>query len=256
MRIEQSRRENVAVVILAAGLGTRMKSSKAKVLHEIAGKPMILYVVETASKVAGADVVLVVGHQADQVRDLVSREFEALFAIQPEQRGTGHAVQCALPALPPEAEQVVILCGDVPLITTDTITALIDDHVKLNRDVSMVAVKLVEPSGYGRVLQDGDGGVVGIIEEADATPTQRRINTVNSGIYCVKRQVLEQCLSPLRADNVQGELYLTDIVGIAHGNGLRVGALISEDEKELKGVNTLDDLARVTSILSESAEIA
>ncbi len=256
MRTKQSRRENVAVVILAAGLGTRMKSSKAKVLHEIGGKPMILFVVETAAKVAGPDVVLVVGHQADQVRDLVRRKFEAIFALQSEQRGTGHAVQCALSALPPHAEQVVILCGDVPLITTDTITSLIDDHIRLNRDVSMVAVKMAEPKGYGRVLQDKRGEVVGIVEEADATPSQRRITTVNSGIYCVKRDVLEQCLNPLKADNAQGELYLTDIVGIAGANGLRVGALVRDDESELLGVNTLDDLSKMESILREPKESA
>ena len=141
---------DLAVIILAAGLGTRMKSNKAKVLHEILGKPMVMYVVEVAKKIAGDNVVLVVGNQAEKVRKVVSEQTNVLFALQEEQLGTGHAVLCAIPQIPSHVREVVILCGDVPLLTEKTLTGLFEDHVKAQRDISLLAVEIENPTGYGR----------------------------------------------------------------------------------------------------------
>ena len=179
--------DNVAAVILAAGMGTRMKSSKAKVLHEIIGRPMVMYVVETAKKVVGNNVVLVVGNQADKIKKIVSEKTDVIFAIQERQLGTGHAVLCAQSYVPAHTDQVVILCGDVPLITPNTIKRLIDDHIKEMRDISILAVEIDNTKGYGRILLDENRNVRGIVEEADATEEQKSIKMINTGTYCVKK---------------------------------------------------------------------
>ncbi len=167
---------NIAIIILAAGQGTRMKSDKAKVLHEIMGRAMISYVVATAAKVAGSNVILVIGHQADKVKATARAEgAEVAFAIQKQQLGTGHAVLCALPHLPDETQEVIILCGDVPLLSAETIRSLRDDHTRAARDISILAVQVDNPTGYGRILMDHDRKLVGIVEEADATPPQKEI---------------------------------------------------------------------------------
>ena len=207
-------KEKQAIVILAAGLGKRMKSGKAKVLHEILGKPMIMYVVETANRIAGNNVVLVIGNQADKVREMVSESAEVIFALQKDQLGTGHAVSCALPYLPDNTQEVVVLCGDVPLLTFETVMRLIKDHVKAKRDISLLAVEIDNPKGYGRVLFDKNRNVSGIVEEADASAEQKRIKTINTGIYCIKKEFLFDSLQKVKSDNVQGEFYLTDIVKI------------------------------------------
>ena len=197
----QSIKNNVAVIILAAGMGTRMKSTKAKVLHEILGKPMILYVVQTATKVAGNDVILVIGNQADEVRRIVSEKAKVKYAYQAKQLGTGHAVSCALSLIPDYCEEVVILCGDVPILTADTVIKLVDDHVKTKRDVSLLAVEKDNPKGYGRVLYDNKGHVSKIVEEADANDEQKKVNLINTGIYCVKKKFLIDTVGKIKSNN-------------------------------------------------------
>lgn len=242
--------ENVAVVILAAGMGTRMKSDKAKVLHEILGRPMVLYVVETAKKIVGKNVILVIGNQAETVRGIVSDENdEVIFALQKEQLGTGHAVSCALPNIPEHIKDVVILCGDVPLITADTLTRLIDEHIMEKRDTSLLAVKLDDPKGYGRILMDENMHVSRIVEEADATEEQRKIETINAGIYCVKKTFLTEALQKIKSDNAQGEFYLTDIIGIGHNEGRHIGVMIGNTPDEVMGINTPQNLVMVETIM-------
>lgn len=240
-----------AVVILAAGMGKRMKSDKAKVLHEILGKPMIMYVVETAKKVAGNDVVLVIGNHAEKVRNIVSENHTVIFALQKEQLGTGHAVSCALPYLPDHTKDVIILCGDVPLLTFETITRLLKDHIRANRDISLLAVTVKNPKGYGRVLFDEKMNVSGIVEELDASAEQKRIKTINTGIYCVKKEILFDSLNKIKSNNVQGEFYLTDIIELGYREGKVVGVLIGEDDEEIVGVNTIHDLMMVENILRD-----
>jgi len=242
-------KDNVAVVILAAGQGTRMKSNKAKVLHEIAGRPMVLYVVETARKIAGDNVIVVIGHQAHKVREIISESAPAHFAYQEEQLGTAHAVQCAVSHIPDACNQVVILCGDVPLIRTETITALIEEHLSAARDISLLAVELDNPYGYGRVLVDENRKVFGIIEEADASAAQKQIKLINAGIYCIHKAFLLQALPKIRTNNVQSELYLTDIMGIGHAENKEIGVMVGTDPLEVIGVNTIQELKRVETIM-------
>ncbi len=243
--------DNVAAVILAAGMGTRMKSTKAKVLHEIIGRPMVKYVVETAIKVVGNNIVLVIGNQADKVKRIVSEEADVIFAIQEKQHGTGHAVLCAQVYIPEHTDQVVILCGDVPLITPNTIIQLINDHIKAMRDISILAVEVDTPKGYGRILLDKNRNVTGIVEETDATEEQKTIRIINTGIYCVKKDCLLDSLKKIKSDNAQGELYLTDIIGIGYKEGKNIGVLVGSDIEEVIGVNNCEDLKKVEIIMSK-----
>ena len=244
-------RHHTAVIILAAGLGTRMKSGRAKVLHEIRQRPMILYVVETAVKVAVADhVVVVVGHQAEAVIDAVGARYPVRYARQAEQRGTGHAVQCAMAAVPVDARQVIILCGDVPMLKASTVAELIARHRQEANDVTVLAVEVDRPRGYGRILRGKKGQVIGIVEEADATEAQRAIRLVNSGIYCVERPFLAEALAQIRPDNAQEEFYLTDIVAIARTDKRRVGVLIGTDAVEVAGINTVEQLEAVSAAMA------
>jgi UDP-N-acetylglucosamine diphosphorylase/glucosamine-1-phosphate N-acetyltransferase len=241
----------LTVVILAAGLGKRMQSGKAKVLHEVLGKPMVAYVVETARRIASDAVVVVVGHQAEEVRQVVSRGAAVAFACQQQQLGTGHAVMCALPHIDVECEQVIILCGDVPLISESTLKAMIADHVETGRDATLLSVELERPFGYGRVLFDHRQQVSGIIEEVDATTEQRAIQTINSGIYCFKYGFLAEALPLLTRSNAQGEFYLTDVIRIGYEMGRTIGACRGNDPLEVIGINTPDDLAQVEAVMAE-----
>jgi UDP-N-acetylglucosamine diphosphorylase/glucosamine-1-phosphate N-acetyltransferase len=239
----------IAVVILAAGLGTRMKSNNAKVLHEICGRPMVRYVVETARKVAGNDVILVVGNQADKVRETVSELGAFRYAHQAEQLGTGHAVLCALPHIPEHCQEVVILCGDVPLIKADTVMHLVNSHTDEKRDVSVLAVELDDPTGYGRILLDENSRVRAIVEESDATPEQKGITLINCGIFCVKKQFLLWAVPEIKSNNVQGEIYLTDIIEIAYAGKKHIGVTVGGNTFEVTGINTVQELKRVERVM-------
>jgi UDP-N-acetylglucosamine diphosphorylase/glucosamine-1-phosphate N-acetyltransferase len=243
--------DNLAVIILAAGLGKRMKSGKAKVLHEVLGKPMVLYVTETAKQVAGDNVILVIGHQAERVREVVSEAHNVMFALQKEQLGTGHAVLCALPLIPEQVGNALILCGDVPLITGRTLTRFMNEHIKEKRDISLLAVQVDDPKGYGRIITDEKMNLAGIVEEADATEEQRLIKTINSGIYCVKKEFLTTALNRIRPDNAQAEFYLTDIIAIGYNEDKRIGVMVGEDPDEVRGVNNLEDLRKVENLKRE-----
>jgi UDP-N-acetylglucosamine diphosphorylase/glucosamine-1-phosphate N-acetyltransferase len=237
------------VVILAAGLGTRMKSDKAKVLHEICGRAMIHYVVQAAATVAGSDVVVVVGHQAEKVKEAIRQEFTVRFAYQDKQHGTGHAVLCAMPHIPDHVKEVVILCGDVPLIRPATIANLVSNHSRQHRDVTVLAVKALNPTGYGRLLFDPNGQLVGIVEESDADLHQKQLDIVNSGIYVVKRAFLDLALPQIKADNIKREIYLTDIIAIGFRNSATLGAVIGADCNEVMGVNSPAELQAAENLM-------
>jgi UDP-N-acetylglucosamine diphosphorylase/glucosamine-1-phosphate N-acetyltransferase len=246
---------DVAIVILAAGLGTRMKSDKAKVLHDILGRPMISYVVDTARAVAGNNLVLVIGHQAEVVKKTVADQADVHFAYQEEQLGTGHAVMRAIPALSDRTRHVVVLCGDVPLLRRATLQRFVDDHLNQERTLSVLAVELDNPTGYGRIVCDRDGNVKGIVEEADATAEQKAINLVNTGIYCVDRAFLESALRKIRPNNAQGEYYLTDIVGVAHRECVRIGVTIGGNPDEFMGVNSRAHLEAVERMMRQASDM-
>lgn len=234
--------EKLAVIILAAGLGKRMKSGKAKVLHELHGKPMIQYVVDTASRLAGSNVYVIVGFQSEQVKAVVEKNFHVHFVLQDRQLGTGHAVSCALPYIETGIERVIIICGDTPLITYETLESLHKSHFILKNDVTILAVELENPKGYGRILFNEKNQVSRIVEEADATDDERRIRIVNSGIYCVERNFLMDAIKCISSDNKQQEMYLTDIVGIGYEKNKSIGAVLCKNSYETIGVNSPDDL--------------
>jgi len=246
---QKNKRDNLTVIILAAGLGTRMKSSKAKVLHRLLGKPMILYVTQTAKEIAGTNVVLVVGHQAEKVRETVASEVTARYALQKQQLGTGHAVLCALPHIPSGTEDVMILCGDVPFLTPHTALKLIENHRAAGRDLTVLAVDIDNPKGYGRILLGTDGRFEKIVEEADATEAQKSIQTINTGIYCVKTEFLAKALKQVTPDNAQGEFYLTDIIEIGCAWGKVVGVMNGKDPEEVRGINSYQDLIEAERIM-------
>lgn len=243
---------NSVVVILAAGKGTRMKSEKAKVLHQISHRPMIMYVVETAVQISGKNVVVVVGNQAKKVQEVVSQSADVTFAFQEEQKGTGHAVLTALPVLPDHCQNIVILSGDVPLIRAATIKQLIAIHVEQQNEITILGVKLNEPFGYGRIVINKSGEVEKIVEQTDTSEAERDINIVNSGMYCVKKNFLENSLIQITSNNVQNEIYLTDIVGIASLQNKKTGLMICHDQTEVMGVNTREDLQNIEALLMES----
>ncbi len=232
----------LAVIILAAGLGKRMKSHKAKVLHEIAGKPMLYYVIDAAMKLTEENVYVVVGFQSDIVQISMNSYFNVHYVLQEQQLGTGHAVSCAIPSLPECVNDVIILCGDTPLIQASTLDNFLKYHQHQQNDITLLAVNMPNPTGYGRLLLDTNRSVTGIVEEADANSEQRKIDIVNAGIYCINKQFLIDSLALLDTRNEQHEMYLTDVVGIGYRHGKKIGALIAEDTCETIGINSQDDL--------------
>lgn len=242
--------KDVAAIILAAGKGTRMKSNQAKVLHEIGGAPMICYVVEAALAVVD-DVVVVIGHQAEQVRKALKAYSSLRFALQEEQLGTGHAAMTAICEIPAGVEDAVILCGDTPLIKPETVRALIDEHRAEMANLTLAITRLEEPFGYGRICFDGHGRVMRIIEESDASESEKQIATVNTGTYCVKLDFLKESLKDLTNDNAQGEFYLTDVVAGAYQNGVPAAVIEIHDSLEVLGINTIDELAKAERYLRQ-----
>ena len=236
-----------AVVVLAAGGGTRMKSKKSKVLHEVAGKTMLSYAVSAAAALDPEHLVVVVGNKREQVVEELGRLNESVTSqVQEEQRGTGHAVQCGLAGLDNIQGDVVVTYADVPMLTGDTLRQLVAVHRSHSNAVTVMTANVDDPTGYGRILRDGDR-VRGIVEHKDATEEQRAITEINSGIYVFDAETLRAGLANLDADNAQGELYLTDVLTHANGTGQQVGAYITEDLWQVEGVNDRVQLARMNA---------
>ena len=235
-----------AVVVLAAGEGTRMKSSVPKVLHELAGRTLIGHVVAAAEALQPEHLVVVIGHGREQVAEhLTATAPEATIVVQDRQLGTGHAVACALEALPELEGVVVVTYGDVPLLGPDTVTDLVARHLDDGNAVTVLTAEVADPTGYGRIVRDADGGVLGIVEHKDASSSVLEIREINSGIYAFDAGVLRACLARLDTDNAQGELYLTDVLGMARTDGRRVGAQPITDSWQTEGVNDRVQLAEL-----------
>ncbi|MFN2362437.1 MAG: bifunctional UDP-N-acetylglucosamine diphosphorylase/glucosamine-1-phosphate N-acetyltransferase GlmU [Marinobacter sp.] len=229
------------VVILAAGQGSRMKSALPKVLHRIAGKPMLHHVMDTARKLGAAGIHGVIGHGADDVK-AVTPAPDVQWALQEQQLGTGHAVAQALPALPDDA-RVLILYGDVPLTRPDTLEALV---AQVSEDsLGLLTVTLDNPDGYGRILRDESGKVTAIVEQKDATDEQKSVKEVNTGILAVSARHLKDWLPRLSNSNAQGEYYLTDIIAMAADNGVAISVAQPANEYEVQGVNNRLQLAEL-----------
>ncbi len=239
--------ERLAAVILAAGKGTRMKSERAKVLHELAGFPMAHYPVAAARVVGAEPLVLVVGHQGDEVAAALADE-GIRFVTQHEQLGTGHALLCAAEALQGFDGDLLLLCGDVPLIRAATLERLLTYHRTEGAAVTVLTAELDDASGYGRIVRDGDD-LAAIVEEKDANPEQKAIREINTGLYVFSAPYVFEALQDVGCDNAQGEYYLTDVVAAARRNGHRVRALVVDDVVETLGVNDRSQLAEAAAVL-------
>jgi len=244
-----------AALILAAGKGTRMKSDRIKVLHEVAGQPMVCWPLNAAREAGAEELVVVVGHQAEQVRERLNDEAGLRIALQAEQLGTGHAVACGLPALSGNSTTVLILCGDTPLLTGATLQRLADAHDASKVAVTVLTARLADPFGYGRIVRDSTGKVQRIVEQKDATPEEAAISEVNSGIYCMELDFLRAHIDNLGSDNAQNEYYLTDLVAIAVAEQRGCVAVIADDAQEIMGVNDRVQLSQAGRLLRERINI-
>ncbi|TDQ04284.1 bifunctional UDP-N-acetylglucosamine diphosphorylase/glucosamine-1-phosphate N-acetyltransferase GlmU [Labedaea rhizosphaerae] len=241
----------ISTIVLAAGEGTRMRSRTPKVLHRVAGRSLVEHAVRAAAGVDPEFLLVVIGHGRDAVAEHlagVAAELDrpVLTAVQEQQNGTGHAVSCALEALPEKlAGTVVVTYGDAPLLDTATLEGLLAEHESAGNAVTVLTAHLTDPTGYGRIVRDADGAVRAIVEQKDADAQQQAITEINSGVYAFDAAVLVDGLSRISTDNAQGELYLTDVLGIARGDGKRVGALAAGDPWLVEGVNDRVQLAKV-----------
>ncbi len=246
-----------AVIVLAAGGGTRMKSATAKVLHRIGGRSLIGHVVYAASGLEPDHLTVVVRHQRDDVVPHLERLAEELqtrldVADQDERPGTGRAVQCALETLPPALSGTVLVTyGDVPLQTTQTLQAFLSSHAEAGNAVTVMTAQLDDPFGYGRIVRDASGAVVAVVEEKDATDEQRALREINSGILACDAAVLRETLAQVKDGNAAGEVYLTDVVGLAHQAGRQVGGYVATDVWQTEGVNTRAQLAGLGRVLNQ-----
>jgi bifunctional UDP-N-acetylglucosamine pyrophosphorylase/glucosamine-1-phosphate N-acetyltransferase len=241
-----------AVIILAAGEGTRMKSATPKVLHAIGGRTLLGHAVAAARGLDPRHLVIVVRHGRDLVAAHVAAlDPQAAIVDQDEVKGTGRATECALEALPAELEgTVLVTSGDVPLLSTQTLRGLLEAHVASGSAATVITATLADPSGYGRILRAADGSVEGIVEQKDATDEQGEIEEINSGLYAFDVAVLRTALTQVGTDNAQGEKYLTDVLGIVRAQGLRVSAHLVQDVWETEGVNDRVQLSRLGTELN------
>lgn len=241
--------ESFASVVLAAGKGTRMKSALIKVLHPVAGPPMIAWPVAAAREAGSDPIVLVIGHQANAVQGAFRGAADIRCAMQEEQLGTGHAVACALEALPGFHGTVLILCGDTPLLRAETVKKMLTFHHDNQAAVTVLTALMDDPYGYGRVVRDPKGQVTRIVEQKDADPEEQEIREINSGIYCMDSDFLFANIRGVGNDNAQGEYYLTDLLAIAVRKGLTCLALQAADGDEIMGINDRVQLADAARIL-------
>lgn len=245
-----------AVIVLAAGAGTRMRSKTPKVLHSLAGRSMLAHALHAAAALDPTHLVVVVGHERERVTGAVAEVATALgreitAAVQEEQNGTGHAVDCGLAGLPADfAGTVLVTSADVPLLDTDALAGLHTTHTEAGAAVTVLTSTAADPTGYGRILRDDDGAVTAIVEQADASPAQRAITEVNSGVYAFDAALLRSALGKLNADNAQGELYLTDVIAIARDGGGAVRARHLDDALLVAGANDRVQLSTLAGELN------
>jgi bifunctional UDP-N-acetylglucosamine pyrophosphorylase / glucosamine-1-phosphate N-acetyltransferase len=240
---------SVKAIILAAGKGTRMKSDLLKVVHEVAGKPIVQYVIDSVNELGVTDIFTVVGHQAESVKENISDK-NVQYVVQSEQLGTGHAVMQVDPHFEDnDSSTVIILAGDCPLIKTETLKKLIDSHQESNASVTILTTKMNEPAKYGRILRGKMGSVTGIKEAKDCTEKELQIKEINTGVYAFRADEMFKNLKKLDTNNAQGEYYLTDIIHILKRKGEVVSSYILEDSDQAIGVNTRLDLAKSNAVL-------
>ncbi|MDD3581194.1 MAG: bifunctional UDP-N-acetylglucosamine diphosphorylase/glucosamine-1-phosphate N-acetyltransferase GlmU [Desulfobacca sp.] len=235
----------LVAIVLAAGKGTRMKSQLAKVLHPIMGRPMLAYPLETLKNLGINQIIAVVGYQAEAVKAAFS-DYPVTFVVQEPQLGTGHAVQVACQTLDRNQGSVLVVCGDVPLLPEAYLEALYHQHQQTGAAATVLTVELTDPGSYGRLVKDGQGNILKIVEARDATPEELSIREINTGIYCFQIPFLLNALEKLRPDNDQQELYLTDVIAQAQAQNLQVSSLKAPEAISFQGINTRVDLSIVS----------
>lgn len=237
----------IKALILAAGKGTRMESDLPKVIHRIDGECLADYVIDAARGAGADEVCLVVGYQAERVKQAIAHK-DVRYVLQEQQLGTGHAVKCAADFLGQDGE-TMILFGDTPLITADTLRHLVAHHRENHNAVTVLSAMVEDASGYGRILRDGQGHFVKSVEDKDATEAERQIREINSGMYIFHTASLQEALGQLRNDNAQGEYYLPDALEILKSEGKRVDAYRLEDAEDVTGVNTQQQLLEAAEVI-------
>jgi bifunctional UDP-N-acetylglucosamine pyrophosphorylase/glucosamine-1-phosphate N-acetyltransferase len=240
----------LAVVILAAGKGTRMKSELPKVLHPLLGRPMLGYVLDAVKRLKPAKNIMVVGHQAERVKEAF-REWRGTFVNQAPQLGTGHALQITQEELKSFQGIVLVLSGDVPLIETGTLKKMLQLHRKTEAVLTLISAEVNDPKGYGRIIRNTQKQLVRIVEEKDASRQERSIREINTGLYAFNSEFLSSALSGLTPKNRQKEYYLTDVVQLARGKGLPVAVLCHSNTDEVLGINDRIDLTRSCQVLRQ-----
>lgn len=241
--------KKISTAIMAAGKGTRMESDLPKVLHKLNDRPMVHYVIDLAEKINSDKIVLIIGHKSELLKNECSKR-NVEFVLQAPQLGTGHAIQMTEAAFVGYDGDLLVLSGDVPLLTEKSVLALIKEHQKNNSTATLLTADLDDPFGYGRVIRDVDGSVKSIVEHKDANESQLKIKEINVGIYLFDSKSLFKALKSVKNDNSQGEYYLPDVVPMFIENGLSVRAVKSESFDETRGINTIDQLKKAETILN------
>ena len=240
--------DNLAVVILAAGKGVRMKSELPKVFHKIGEEPMLSYVLKTVKKLKPQKILLVVGYQRKLIMDYY-RDWPVEFVIQEEQLGTGHAVMQAEPFLTDFQGTIMVLAGDVPLISEPTLLQLIEFHLRNQAAVTDLTAELEDAGNYGRVIRKGNGEILRIVEKKDASTEELKINEINTGTFCFEKEALFSALREVKAENAQKEYYLTDTIEILRERGCPVFAFRTDNAAEALGINTREELTAIENNL-------
>ncbi|MGV7221826.1 MAG: NTP transferase domain-containing protein [Nitrospinales bacterium] len=243
--------KKLAVIILAAGKGSRMKSSLAKALHPLASRPLLVHVLEKVKPLNPDKVIIVVGHQSDKVKEAIASS-SIEFVEQKEQLGTGHAVQQAEKVLKDLDGTVLILCCDMPFLKTTTLSQLIDVHLDTNAECTLLSLKTLEKRDFGRIVRDEMGAIKQIVENRDASEEEKLIDEFNSGVYCFNKKFLFNALAKIDNCNAQQEYYLTDTVKWIKEKGLKIGSIQTEDGLEILGINSVEDLEIAENFLKSS----
>lgn len=237
----------VATIVLAAGIGKRMKSNLTKVLHPIAGRPMILYTVDLARRITEKGIIVVLGHQTEKIKEVLTGE-DLKFAIQKKPLGTGDAVKEALRLIEDYSGTVLVLNGDTPLLREETLNRLLQTHQKEKTKVTLLTAEFDNPTGYGRVLRGRRNKILRIVEEKDLKKNEKDIREINSGTYAFDSKFLFEAIKGINRNNAQREYYLTDTIEIATKKGIKVSSVSAEDHEEVLGINTRINLAKAESI--------